>query len=101
MKLACRQDNAFRQAAVAHDSQSLVMFTAVGKSSAAGVTLLAVQVGLYRAAITGLEVRDSVANFEHFDSQLVAWDPWVRKEWELAQVAAKVSAADTNAMHAD
>ena len=83
------------------DAEDLEVLAAVARAAAAGETLLAVQVGLDRAAVADAHVADALAGRDHFDAQLVARDARVAVERHLAQVAGNVRPADPDAVDAD
>jgi hypothetical protein len=61
--------------------------------------VLAVDVGFDGAAVPGADVCDAIADGQHLDAQLMAWDPGVAEERHLAEVAAVVGATDANLTH--
>ena len=63
MQLAGRYREQRLQPAVAVDPQGLVMLAAVGLADPAGMALLAVDIGLYTAAVTGADVLDTRPDF--------------------------------------
>jgi hypothetical protein len=65
------------------------------------VALLAVQVGLDAAPISGTHVRDPVTDAHHFDTQFMPRNPRIGEEGHLAQVASEVGAANAHLMDAD
>src|SRR6185295_7389935 len=83
-----------------HHAEDLEVLAAVAAAGAAGAAFLAVEVGLHRAALAGLHVRDAGAGLEHLDAQLVAGDARIGVEGHLAQEAGDVGAADAHAQHA-
>ena len=92
------QDDLVGESTVAHDTQRLVVFAAIREPARAGITCLAVDVRLDRTQVSCLDVGNAFTDFENFDTQLVARDPWIRKEWELSQVATKVGTTNPDAM---
>ena len=101
MQLAGRHLEQGLQATVAVHAQSLVMFTAVGLSNSAGMTLLAVDVGLNAAAITGKDVFHLSADGYYFDPEFVAGNPRVAEKRHLSKIAAIVGATDAYRLNAD
>ena len=101
MKLACGHREQRPQASVTVHAERLMVLTAVGQPALAGGTPLAIDVRLHAAAVARLDVRHPCADGHHLDPQFVPWDPRVAEEGHLAQVAAEVSAADADSVHAN
>jgi hypothetical protein len=101
VQLARGDGEEWPQAAVAVDTERLMVLAAIGVTALAGVALLAIDVRLHRAAIAGLDVRDIGADLDDLDAELVAGDARLAEEGHLAEVAAEVGAADADAMDAD
>ena len=101
MQLAGRHREQRSQAAVAVDTERLVMLAAVGEAPLTGIALLAVDVGLDAAAVARLHVLDPRPHRHHLDAEFMARDARVAEERHLAEVAAVVGAADADGMHAD
>jgi hypothetical protein len=78
-----------------------VVLAAIGVAATAGVTLLAVDVGLDGAAIARLDVGHVFADFENLDPEFVTGDAGVGKEGHFAEVAPEIGAADSDAIDAD
>ena len=89
------------KASVAMHAQGLIVMTTIGVPPATGVAVLAIQVGLDAAPISGTHVRDPVTDAYHFDAQFMPWNPGVGKEGHLAQVTSEVGAANAHLMDAD
>ena len=65
------------------------------------MALLAVDVRLDTAPITGPYVHHPRADRHHFDAEFVTWDPWVTEKRHLAEVAAVVGTADAHGVDAN
>jgi hypothetical protein len=65
------------------------------------VALLAIQVRLHAAPISGTHVGDPVADAHHFDTQFMPRNPRIGEEGHLAQVASEVGAANAHLMDTD
>jgi hypothetical protein len=89
------------KASVAMHAQGLVVMTTIGVTPATGMAVLAIQVGLDAAPISGTHVRDPVADAHHFDAQFMPRNPRVGEEGHLAQVTSEVGAANAHLMNAD
>ena len=89
------------KASVAMHAQGLVVMTTIGVTPATGMAVLAIQVGLDAAPISGTHVRDPVADAHHFDAQFMPRNPRVGEEGHLAQVAAEVGTANAHLMDAN
>jgi hypothetical protein len=89
------------KASVAMHAQGLVVMTTIGVPPATGVAMLAVQVRLDAAPISGTHRRNPVTDAHHFDTQFVPRNPRVGEEGHLAQVTSEVGAANAHLMNAD
>src|SRR3954468_18581178 len=74
------------QTAVAMHTQRLVMFAAISQASAAGITLLAIEVRLDGTLVARAYVRHPVTNGNDLDTKLVARDAGIGKKRHLSQV---------------
>src|SRR6185503_1030071 len=82
-------------------AEDLEALAAVAPSRAARAAFLAVQIGLDRAALPGLHVRDARSGLEDLDAQLVAGNARIAVEGHLAQESGDVGAADADAEDPD
>jgi hypothetical protein len=89
------------KASVAMHAQGLVVMTTIGVPPATGVAVLAVQVRLDAAPISGTHRRNPVTDAHHFDTQFMPWNPRVGEEGHLAQVTSEVGATNAHLMNAD
>src|SRR5207247_10757 len=85
--------------AIAVDAERLMVLAAIGVAAETGIAPLAVDVGLDGAMIAGLDIGDIGADVDYFDSQLMSGNARVAEERHLAEIAAEIGAADTDAMH--
>jgi hypothetical protein len=88
------------KSSVAMHPQGLIVVATVGVTAAAGVTALAIQIGLHAATIPGAYRRDALADRHHFDPQFVARDSRVGEKRHLAQIPPQVGAANAHLMDA-
>ncbi len=80
--------------------ERLVGFAAIGKSAPAGITALAIEIGLNGAAVAGAYFGHAGAYLHYLDAELMAGDARVAKKGHLAQVAANIGAANTHLVDA-
>jgi hypothetical protein len=101
MHLAGGENDFFGQAAIAHHPDGLMMLAAVGVPAAAGVALLAIDVGFHRAAIAHLDVVHAFTNFQDSHAELVSGNTRIGEEGHFAEVAAEVRPADADRINPD
>jgi hypothetical protein len=82
-------------------TQNLQVFTAVGPTPLAGEALGVVHVGFDRATVARLDVGDTLTDRQHFDTQFVTWDSWVRVERHFAEVTTEVRATNSDPVNAN
>lgn len=77
------------------------MRAGVGKSTLGGNGAGVVIIRLKRALVSGLHVRDAIANGENFEPEFMTRSAGVGKEGKLAEIAGEIGAADAHAMGAN
>src|SRR5256885_1883942 len=82
------------------DPQGLVLFTAIGVSSAARVAHLAVDIRRDGTSISGRHVFDVGGHSDHFDTEFVSRDARIAEEGHFTEIAGQIGAANADAMNA-
>src|SRR5437588_925313 len=101
MKLSCRHEDPLAHTSVRVYSQHLELGAAVRLAVPAGDASAAVEVGLYRALVARLDVRDPGPYGFDFNAELMAQDARVREVGLVSAESVDVRSADTHAPHAD
>jgi hypothetical protein len=82
------------------DTQGLVMFTAIGVATSAGVALLAIDIRFYSAVISDGDRGNIASHGNDFYTEFMARNARIAEERHFAQIAAKIRSTDPNLMHA-
>jgi hypothetical protein len=76
-------------------------FAAIGPIQSASVAAPTTDVRLDGAATAGLYLFLVRRCADHFDTQLVAEDPWICEKWLTSREGVQIGSAHADAMHAD
>src|SRR3954454_8633621 len=101
MQLISAEDKSLAKATIRMNAEHLQFLAAIAKPATASKALHIIHVRLDGAAIATFYVFHLRANFEHFYSQFVTGNSRITEERKLAQVSARVGAADADPMRAD
>jgi hypothetical protein len=77
----------------------LVVFATIGESPFAGITLTAVEVRLYAATVTDLQMLHTFTDLSNLNPQFMTRNAWECEKGKFSQIAPDVRATNTDTVN--
>src|SRR5688572_6040212 len=101
MKFSRWQEHSFTKASITHHPQGLIAFAAIGKPPPAGIALLAIDIRLYRASISHLQLSYPFTCFKNLHAEFMAWNSRVTKKRHLPEKTTNIGPANTHTVNSN
>jgi hypothetical protein len=101
MQLLGSYYEAIAQSSVHHHADDFQVHAAITSSPPTRKTLPTVHIGLDATVIANLDIRNTIANFQHFNAQFMTGYPGKVEERKLAQVTAHIGSANAHSVRSN